>query len=343
MIAAQYRGAGQIGHITTEPGTPGPGEVRVAVHYTGICGTDLHIFHGHMDARVTMPAVIGHEMSGVVSEVGPDVTEWSVGDAVTVMPLQWCGECPACRAGHSHICHRLVFIGIDSPGALQNEWVVPAKTLVALPAGLDLRTAALVEPLAVALHDLGRARLQPGQHVLVVGGGPIGALIALGALKRDVEVLVSEPDASRRALLERLAVATVDPTTTDLAAHVLAWTDGAGVEVAFEVSGVQPGIDAAVEALATRGRLVLVAIHPQPRPVNLHRFFWRELELVGARVYERVDFEAAAALLAEQGERLAALITAVYPLPEAAEAFARLEAGGGVMKVLVDCTVGGAA
>ncbi|MBP6996738.1 MAG: alcohol dehydrogenase catalytic domain-containing protein [Phycicoccus sp.] len=337
MYAAHYGGAGQIGYVQVDPAPLGPDDVRIAVSYTGICGTDLHILHGDMDTRVDMPAAIGHEMAGRIAAVGEAVQGWCVGDAVSVMPLQWCGQCPACQAGHAHICHHLTFMGIDSPGALQNEWTVPAATLIRLPAGMDLRTAALLEPVAVATHDVARSRLRPDEHVLIVGGGPIGALIAFLASRRGAHVLVSEPDADRRALIAALGVEVVDPRAEDLAARVLERTDGAGVAVAFEVSGAAAGLDAAVANLATRGRLVLVAIHPQPRSVDVFRFFWRELELIGARVYERADFEAAAALLAEASDALSPLITAVYPLAEAAAAFERLAAGSGVMKVLVDC------
>ncbi len=337
MYAAHYGGAGQIGYVQVDPAPLGPDDVRISVAYTGICGTDLHILHGDMDNRVDTPAAIGHEMAGRIAALGEAVQGWSVGDAVSVMPLQWCGQCPACRVGHAHICHHLTFMGIDSPGALQNEWTVPAATLIRLPTGMDLRTAALLEPVAVATHDVARSRLRPEEHVLVVGGGPIGALIAFLAARRGAHVLVSEPDADRRALIATLGVEVVDPREEDLATRVLDWTDGAGAAVAFEVSGAASGLDAAVANLATRGRLVLVAIHPQPRPVDVFRFFWRELELIGARVYERADFEAAAALLAEACEALTPLITAVYPLADTAAAFARLAGGSGVMKVLVDC------
>lgn len=338
MHAAQYLGSGRIDYVETRRTEPGPGEVAVDVHYTGICGTDLHILHGAMDARVTLPAVIGHEMSGVVRAVGDGVTEWASGHRVGVMPLAWCGQCPACRAGHHHICHRLNFLGIDSPGAMQATWVVPQNVLVRLPEGLDLRAAALLEPLAVATHDVRRAALTPGEHVLVIGGGPIGTLIALLAAGQGAEVLVSEPDTSRRALLAGFDIDAVNPLEVDLAAEVLRRTDGAGAGVTFEVSGSQAGLDAALGNLATRGRMVLVAIHATPRPVDLHRIFWRELTVLGARVYEREDCEAAAATLGRDTERLASLVTAVYPLAEAAAAFARLESGGGVMKVLLDCT-----
>ena len=110
--------------MAQEPGSVGVGEVSIDVAYTGICGTDLHILHGAMDARVTLPAVLGHEMSGTISSVGEGVDRWSAGDRVTVMPLVWCGHCPACRAGDQHICHNLDFLGIDSPGSMQARWTV---------------------------------------------------------------------------------------------------------------------------------------------------------------------------------------------------------------------------
>jgi (R,R)-butanediol dehydrogenase/meso-butanediol dehydrogenase/diacetyl reductase len=316
---------------------PPPGHVAVHVAYTGICGTDLHIFHGDMDARVSPPAVIGHEMSGRVAALGDGVDGWQVGQPVTVMPLDWCGQCPACRAGHTHICHRLSFLGIDAAGSLQNTWIVPSHTLVALPDGLSLEHAALVEPTAVAVHDVRRAELHDGEKALVVGGGPIGMLIALVARRTGADVLLAEPDAYRRGVAERLVVPAVDPLTQNMAEVVDQWTEGAGAAVAFEVSGAAAGVTTAVEALATRGRLVQVAIHTAPREVNLHRFFWRELTMLGARLYERADFEQAARLLADGAIPAGQLISRIEPLDEAARAFHALESGAGVMKVLIDC------
>lgn len=337
LYVAHYVGDHRINYTAVPATKPGPGEALVNVHYTGICGTDLHVLHGSMDARVTTPAIIGHEMSGVIGAVGEGVDGWPIGTPVGVLPLAWCGNCPACRAGFQHICHNLNFIGIDSTGSMQNEWIVPAANLIRLPEGVDMRTAALLEPLAVATHDLRRGRVAAGDRVLVIGGGPIGALIAHGARRLGADVLVSEPDVSRRRILEQLGVDAIDPLDASLSERVLAWTESSGADIVFEVSGSQAGMDSAVENLATRGRLVLVAIHPQPRPVNLHRLFWRELEIVGARVYERDDFEAAAALLPDVADELTALVTDVFPLSDAAAAFTRLESGGGVMKVLIDC------
>ena len=339
MQSAAYVGDRTITVDEAEAVAPGPGEVQVAVAYVGICGTDLHILHGAMDARVSLPAVIGHEMSGTIAALGEGVADWSVGDAVTVMPLAWDGTCPACLAGHQHICQNLDFVGIDSPGALQGRWNVRADLLVALPEGLSLEHAALVEPVAVAVHDVRRSGLGAGDRVVVLGGGPIGVLIAVVARDAGAEVLLGEPDAGRRAAAEALGFDCTDPTSGNLTDTVEAWTGGAGADVVFEVSGAPSAVLAATDIARVRGTVVVVAIHPQPRPVNLQRVFWRELTIVGARVYERTDFERSVELLHAGVVPADALITQVVPLTEVAEAFHTLEQGR-AMKILVDCRAG---
>ena len=336
MLVAEYNGSGEMRVQRREASAPASGEVQIEVAYVGICGTDLHIRHGEMDRRVRIPSPIGHEMSGTITALGDGVSGLEVGQAVTVMPLQWCGDCPACRAGHSHICQNLVFVGVDSAGAMQQLWNVDQRIVVPLPQGLGLDHAALTEPLAVAVHDVRRGRVVEGESVLVVGGGPIGLLIALVAKARGADVLVSEPNAFRRSVAANLGIDTVDPMVTDVLDLATARTDGAGVDVAFEVSGTAPGLAAATHALRVRGRLVLVAIHTQPVPADMFRVFWRELELIGARVYEREDFEAAVALLAQGRIPAGELISAVEPLARTAAAFDVLEAGGDVLKVLID-------
>ena len=153
VTAVFYEGSGRFSVGTSEVQPPGPGEVRLDVAFTGVCGTDVHIAHGHMDHRVQAPQVIGHEMSGTVAELGPGVEGYAVGDLVVVRPLDTRGETPADK-GVSHICRDLRFLGIDTPGSFQSSWTVPAFTLHRLPSNVDLRLAAFVEPLAVACHDV---------------------------------------------------------------------------------------------------------------------------------------------------------------------------------------------
>ena len=335
MLAAQYLGDRRVESTSVEPTPPAPGEVQIAVAYTGLCGTDLHILHGNMDARVTTPLTFGHEMSGTVAAVGDGVTEWAPGDPVTVMPLDWDGTCPACLAGNTHICQNLTFIGIDSPGSLQQLWNVPERTVVRLPAGLRLDHAALVEPVAVAVHDVRRSDLAPGQKAVVIGGGPIGVLIASVAREFGGEVAVIELDANRRAQIAAMGFETLDPRETDQVAWVEEWTGGAGADVVFEVSGAAAAVLGATALAKVRGTIVVVAIHPTPREINLQRVFWRELSILGARVYQRQDFETAVELVARGVIPADVLISGIVPLSATQSAFADLEAGR-AMKILVD-------
>lgn len=278
-----YVGDGKVRVGESVPEPPGDGEVKVQVSYVGICGTDLHVVHGTMDHRVTFPQLIGHEMSGVVSEVGSGVLDLGVGEKVVVRPLISCNECPACRAGHQHICQRLSFLGIDAPGALQTFWTVPADIIHKVPAQVSMQTAALVEPLAVACRDVRRGALSAGENVVVFGAGPVGLLIALLARHKGGRVLMTDIDPTRLELARSLDLEAVLPEELD--AGVEAMTGETGADVVFEASGAAAAIAQATGLLRTRGRLVVVGIHSEPHEVDLFRVFWRELHLLGARVY----------------------------------------------------------
>ncbi|WP_396667607.1 zinc-binding dehydrogenase [Microbacterium sp. R86528] len=340
MLAAAYTGSGTISRLDVPEAPPSPGEVQIEVAYVGLCGTDLHILHGNMDARVTMPAIIGHEMSGRIAALGDGVEGWQVGASVTVMPLAWDNTCPACTAGNQHICQNLNFIGIDSPGALQRRWNVPADVLVEVPDTLALTHAALVEPVAVAVHDVRRSDLTAGDRAVVIGAGPIGTLIAAVAREFGADVLVIEVDAARREAVAELGFRTLDPLAEDQVSAVDTWTDGAGADVVFEVSGAAAAVLGATALAKVRGTIVVVAIHPEPRPLDLQRVFWRELRILGARVYQRTDFEKAVELLAAGTIPAEQLITAVRPLADTQAAFDSLRSTG-AMKVLVDVQSGG--
>lgn len=335
MNGLVYEGNGTVSPTQLTAASPAAGDVQIAVAYTGLCGTDLHIVHGSMDQRVRTPLVFGHEMSGTVSAVGEGVTDWQVGDAVTVMPLDWDGTCPACLAGNQHICQNLDFIGIDSPGSLQQLWNVPERTLVRVPAGTPLDHAALIEPVAVAVHDVRRSELAPGDRAVVIGGGPIGLLIATVARHFGADVLVIELDEKRRAQIADLGFTTLDPRERDQKDAVDEWTGGAGADVVFEVSGAAQAVLGATDLAKVRGTIVVVAIHPTPRPLDLQRVFWRELRILGARVYQRADFETAVELIAAGVIPADRLISRIVSLDDAPAAFAELESGR-AMKILVD-------
>ena len=335
ISAAFYRGDRQFTVETTQASPPAPGEVAVRIAYCGICGTDMHVFHGNMDARVGFERVIGHEMSGTIAAVGDGVGGMAVGQKVVVRPLDHCGDCPACHAGHEHICHNLKFLGLDTDGAMQEIWNVPAHTIHMLPDNIRMDHAALIEPVAVACHDVRLSRLQAGEDALVIGGGPIGVLVAMVARDAGARVVISEVNPHRLSIAGKLGFDTINPMETDLAAAIAERTGGKGADGVFEVAGTQPGVDAMTACAATRGRIVMVAIHAQKPEVDMFRFFWRELELVGVRVYEKEDYEKAIAIIAGGGVDADTVITDVSPLSEIQSAFESLDSSPTALKSLI--------
>ncbi|MGC9469681.1 MAG: zinc-dependent alcohol dehydrogenase [Anaerolineae bacterium] len=330
----------RIDEVAVSP--PGLGEVQIRIAYGGICGTDLHIYHGKMDARVAPSQIMGHEVSGVVAAVGEGVEDLEIGQKVTVMPLDPCGECPACQAGHSHICLNLKFLGIDTQGGFQSYWTVPAHTVFKLPDVILLRRAALIEPLAVACHDVRLGGVKADDKVVVVGGGPIGALVALVAQHEGADVLVSEVNAARVRIGAELGLEVVNPRSVDLPRLVDERTGGAGADVVFEVTATPAGAEMMTQLPRTRGQIVVVGIFSDPPAVDLHRILWREIKLRGARVYEREDFERAIQLATAEVLPLDDLVSRVYPLERLKEGLDQLAGGGPVMKVLIDLQERGA-
>jgi len=335
IAAAHYRGNRTFTVDRATPATPRSGEVTIRIAFCGICGTDMHVFHGNMDARVGLSRVIGHEMSGVIDALGEGVDDLAIGQRVVVRPLDHCGTCPACRAGHTHICHNLKFLGLDTAGAMQELWTVPAHTVHVLPDDLRLDHAALIEPVAVACHDVRRSGLKPGEDVVVIGCGPIGFLIAMAARDAGGRVVISEVNPARLAIARKLGFDTVNPASSDLVAEINTRTGDKGADVVFEVSGTQQGVDAMTAVAATRGRIVMVAIHAQKPAIDMFRFFWRELQLIGVRVYEPVDYEKAISTIVSGGIDATAIITDVSPLSEIQAAFESLDSSPAAMKSLI--------
>jgi 2-desacetyl-2-hydroxyethyl bacteriochlorophyllide A dehydrogenase len=336
MKAAYYRGNRVIEAAESEAIAPAAGEVRLDVGYCGVCGTDMHIYHGHLDQRVSMPQNIGHEVSATVAEVGKGVSNVAVGDRVAVRPLKF-GEPASFDKGFPHVGKNLKFIGIDLPGGMQSSWTVPAYTLHQLPAELSLEHGALIEPAAVACHDVRLGEVVEGETCVVIGGGPIGLLIALVAREKGARVILSEPNETRLELVRGLGFEGVNPVQSALVQAVGDLTDGSMADCVFEVSGSKPGVEVMTELPNVRGRIVMVAIHPDAKPVNLFKFFWSEIRMIGARLYEEEDFDEAIALAAGGKLALDRFITQVRPLDEVAETFQSIDANPEGIKSLIRC------
>ena len=336
QLSTFYEGGKRFSLNQTAMMAPGADEVQIAVAYTGICGTDIHIYHGHMDSRVNPPMTLGHEMSGTVHAIGKDVTQFKVGDKIAVRPLDTRGEKPSDK-GFSHVSANLKILGVDSPGAMQQFWNVPEFTIHKLSDDIDLRLASLAEPLAVACHDVRLANLKAGELAVVLGGGPIGLLIALAARNMGSEVVLFEINTSRIDLAQSLGLTVFNPTQIDPVELIAKRSGDRMADVVFEVAGVQSTVKLMTELAGIRSRIVQVAIHAQPMEVNLFQVFWKELQLFGARVYEKEDFDEAIRLITDGLLPLNELITDVRPLADIQQVFDEIDASPGGMKYLLDC------
>lgn len=312
MKAARYYGPQDLRIEQTEVPAPGPGQVRLKNAYVGICGSDLHMYYAppapegvqpqpHPLTGATLPQILGHEFSGVVDAVGEGVTDYQVGERVTVFPLYSCGECAACRLGRPNACKKIAFHGLSSHGGGMAAYTtVLASMLHRLPDNVDLKMGALVEPMAVAWHAVRRSGVQPGQSALIIGGGPIGIGLYLSLRAQGVErVLLSEPSPSRRAIAEGLGAQTINPTNADLPAAVTDLTDGLGADVAFDAAGVGPAVLAGLMALTPGGKMVIVAIHGKGVDFNPSMLVMRETEVLGALAYLPQDFDEVLAAMSE--------------------------------------------
>jgi (R,R)-butanediol dehydrogenase / meso-butanediol dehydrogenase / diacetyl reductase len=297
-----------------------PGWARVDVAYAGICGTDLHICAGE-HPRAKPGLVLGHEVVGRLAEPTDDL---AAGTAVFVNPLLWCGECDACRRGLTHVCERLGLVGIDVPGGIASQVSVPAGHLVALPAALHPRRAALIEPFAVGVRAVRRSGLRLGEDVHVVGAGPIGLVVAQCArLAGAGRITVSEPAPARAQAATRLGFEVVDAEAATRAAPVV-----------FDCTGhpsVAPGVTAYV---ATGGTLVTTGVYPGVVGFDLGDVLFRELTVIGTRVYTSADVAAAVRLVTTGAVDTDALVTSVHPLTGAVGAVDGLRSGT-ELKVLI--------
>src|SRR5688572_18657437 len=333
MKASFYRGNRRFETGSALMPQPAAGEALLRVRQVGICGTDLHIFQGHLDHRVPRGGIIGHEtFAEVVS--APGSSGFAEGDRVVVEPVQFCGTCRACRMGATYLCYQLKVLGVDVTGGMQEYWAVPAARLLKLPDGVSDHDAPLIEPLAVATHDVTRAGVKPGDRVVVFGGGPIGTLIALVSRQRGADVKVSEINPHRVEMLKRFGLSAIGPAE-DVKAVVNDWTDGNGADIAFEVSGSADAAALVTEVVRVWGTVSIIAIHSEPVPMHLDSLFARELTVHGSRLYARAAWEEAIRLVATGAVDVAPLVSRVIPIDDLQHGMEEALGGGPVMKVLV--------
>lgn len=349
MRVARFHGPRDIRLEEIDDGDVGRGQVRVAVEWCGICGTDVHEFvdgprfipsaaNPHPITRESAPVPMGHEIVGTVAEVGADVVGLAVGDPVAVEPILCCGHCDECGSGAYNLCIDLGFVGLSGAGGgLADSCVVGAEW--AHPIGdLDLDVAALAEPAAVAYHAVGKAGVVAGTSVLVLGAGPIG-LLALACVRdqTDGPVAVLARSPSKGLLAQRLGADAVLPRSDgQLDADVERLTAGRGFDVVLECAGSSETFRLALQHCRKGGRVVLASSAPEPTAVDVNLIVSKELALIGSIGYCG-DFPEAIDVITRRADVLRDLITAKVALDDVVPlALEPLAAGGaGQVKVLV--------
>lgn len=323
MKAAMYYGKEDIRVEEVEEPETRPGTVKIAPAFNGICGSDLHLYHDgpippapsadrpHPLSNETLPVVMGHEFSGVVEELGEGVDGLEVGDRVVVEPLMVDGTCPACQAGKYNLCEQMGFIGISGLGGGLSERIVVDRRWVHPVGDLPLDQAALIEPLAVALHAVKHAGAEEGQTAVVGGAGPIGLLVAAVLKAKGLRVIVSEMSTARREKARETGVAdvVVDPAKEDLAEVVRTETEGRGAEVAFDAAGVGVVVTQLLDVLGPGGRLEIVAIHTKPYELNITAGLTMQDRVMGASIGYANDHAEAIELARSGAVDLAPFIT----------------------------------
>lgn len=333
MKTVRYWGKEEIRYEDIPAPIIGEGEALIKIAFAGICGSDMFIYSG-THPRAKAPLVLGHEFSGEIAELPAGYKgDWHVGNHVTVNPLLFCGQCTPCLSGNNHVCKSLGLTGIDTDGGFAEFAKVPLDQLVRLPKGMNLEHGAIVEPVAVAVHAVRRSALKIGDSVLIIGGGPIGVLVALVArLAGAGKILVIEPNQFRRDLIAGLGFETLPEADDE---KILGPTQGDGVDIVYEVAGVQAAIDAAIKYCKIRGQVVNVSVFKKAPAVNLLRVNFAELDIIGIRVYAREDFRTAVELVAKYPE-FAAVITHKFTLRDAQQGINLMKKGGDNLKVLLE-------
>lgn len=309
-------------------------EILIQLKRVGICGTDLHAYLGNQPF-FEYPRVLGHELSGIVGDVGEDVKEVKVGDQVAVIPYLHCGTCSACLSGKTNCCESLKVLGVHTDGGMREKIAVPA-THVIKTNHLSLDHAALIEPLAIGAHAVNRAELQAGENVLVIGAGPIGLGVMAFAKQKGANVTALDINAERLDFCEKWGhvdqtICSRKPTESDLRNAM-----GSLPTVVFDATGNVHSMTQAFNYVGFGGKLVYVGLVKQDLTFNDPDFHKKELTLLGSRNAAKKDFEDVAQLLDSKQYDMDAYITHRCAFDELIETFEEwLKPESNVIKAMV--------
>ena len=305
----------------------------IKVAYAGICGTDIHIYHGK-HPRAEGPLVMGHEFCGEIVNC-PESSNLKVGDFVTAEPLISCGTCFTCKSGHPHVCKSLGLYGIDANGAFAQYITIPENKVYKIPHGIKPEFGALIEPIAVAIHALRISNLKISDTVCILGGGPIGLLLALVSKAAGCkEIIICEMNDYRLNLAEQYGLQTINALERDVLKEIMGITAGVGADIVFEAAGVEETNLLAPKLCRERGEVINVGIPKQPVLSDILSITFKEITTKGVRVYEPFDFARAIDFIKTSKVDFTPFISGPYPLTDYEKVFAMAEKGEGVMRAL---------
>jgi L-iditol 2-dehydrogenase/threonine 3-dehydrogenase len=338
MKQAVMAGKGRIDFGNVAEPEAGAGQVLLHIRRIGVCGSDIHVWHGK-HPFVTYPLIQGHEYSAVVAAVGPGVTGVAVGDKATATPQEVCGTCPPCRRGQYNACEVLKVRGFQAPGCAQDFFVTEVGKLVKLPSDFTFEQGAFVEPVAVAAHVTGRIGDLTGRNVVVSGAGTIGNFVAQACLSRGAaKVLISDISDYRLEIARQVGITAccnVDKIPMLDAARREFGPDG--FEVGIEVAGVEASLTSLVKGIGKGGTLVIVGVYGEKPRVDMSVVCEHELTMKGSMMYRHEDWDQAVRWIASGAVRTEPLVTRHFPFAEYNDAYRFIDAQGDkAMKVMID-------
>lgn len=342
MKALVYLGPGKLELQEREIPHPKPGEVRVKIAYTAVCGSDLGAYRQASD-RFEPPLILGHEFSGIIDEVGEGVDDRKIGRHVCGNPPVYCGTCWYCRHGHYNICPNRLSLGNTAGAARLNgtytEYIcLPAFTMVPLPEEMDLIYGSMMEPLAVGYHAAANGGFTQGENTVVIGAGPIGLMTVMSLKAQGAgHVIVSDTAEARRRLALRLGADTaVDPAETDLQQAVMEETDGLGADRTIICTETPSVFRQAIDVTRSCGDVVLVGMIQKKLEFCPMDIFSRDINIISSYTFTDEIYEAVK-MVHEGRILLEPMITSIYSLEYGKAAFDALAAPQSPeVKVIVD-------
>ncbi len=315
---------------------PGPGEVQVKIAVCGVCGSDVHAYHGK-HPFVKTPIVPGHEFSGKVSQLGKGVTGFAPGDRVVVEPSLTCGKCYNCRNGLYNICTELRVLGCQAAGAFAQYISVPASKVYKMPKGMDFDDGALVEPAAVGVHAVRKSELGLGDRVVVLGEGVIGLMIAQAARAAGAgEIIVAGHHSERLAVAKKLG-ADVVYKAGDTVKFIRDRYGPDGIDIVYEAVGVGAAINEAIDIVRKGAKVIVVGVFGEHPVTKVGLIQDKEIDMRGSLMYVNTDYPRTLDLISSGRIQTKPLITARFPLERVADAFDLIrEKRGEMLKVLLD-------